>query len=589
MGREDFREKLRNMPLFEGLEDNVLAAIGSELDCIGLPGGSTLFEEGDEADALYFVTFGRLGVFLREPSGQNREIARITAGEIIGEVALISGEPRAATIVAIRDCEMLRLTRSAFDRLVAQHPTLMPRVARQLVTRLHQANKRIAPDDAPRTFLISPLDPAIDGLALADGLAKALTERGERVLCLTSQSADQSVEWFHLIEDSHDRVIYVADSAHSGWTERCVRQADQVLHIADARSPPADHRPIELLAMDQGLQSHELILFQQANASLPKATAAWLDRVPIAQHTHVRAGNRNDLGRLARLLTGRAVGVVFSSGGARGMAHFGVIRALRQAGIPIDLTGGTSVGAIAAAGAALEWSDQKLEDMVKRAIGEKNPFSDYTIPIISLCRGRNVTDLLRLEFANIEIENTWRSYFCISTNLTSGQGHVHRLGPLWRAIRASIAIPGLLPPVVQDGQVLVDGGIINNLPADIMRAQRRGPVIGVAVGPDLGLTASATELDDRSLWWLLRHGREQVPGIANLLIRSFTVGGNVQALAQKSDLDLLLTPDLGSYGLLNWKGYRDAIERGYSSTMNALEQLDGSLLRNLTGAASGDK
>lgn len=582
--RHGFREKLQNLPFFQGLEADVLAAIEVELDWIGLPGGWTLFKEGEEANALYFVIFGRLGAYVRDPTGEDREIAQIHAGEVIGEMALISGEPRTATIVAIRDSEMLRLTRTAFDRLVARYPSLMAGVARQVVERLRQANMRTATDDAPRTFLVWPHDPAIDGYTFANDLADALGELGQRVRCLTSHAADHSIEWFHRIEESHDRLVYLGDFAHRGWTQRCIRQVDKVLHLTSARYPPEKFKPRELPAMGKQLLSQELIVVQPSDTDMPAGTSAWLERLEVGHHTHVRANDKADIRRLARLLTGRAVGVVFSGGGARGIAHVGVIRALRQAGIPIDLAGGTSMGAIAAAGAALEWSNAHLEEMIRRTVGEKNPFIDFTLPMISLVRGRKVSSFLRAVFDDIDVENMWRSYFCVSTNLTTGHSQAHRRGPLWRAIRASIAIPGLLPPVIEDGQILVDGGMIDNLPADIMKSQRRGPVIGVDVGRDLGLTASATELDDRSLWWLLRHSRDQVPGIGSLLIRSATVSGDAQSLVQKSQLDLLLSPDLQSYDFLDWKGYNNAIEKGFSSTMKALEQIDDSLLKTLTGS-----
>ena len=585
--RQGFKEKLQDLPCFQGLEVDVFAAIELELERIYLPGGQALFNEGEEANALYFLIFGRLGAYMREPSGEDREIAQIHAGEVFGEMALISGEPRTATVVAIRDSELLRLARSAFDRLVARYPSLMASVARQVVARLRQANMRTATDDAARTFLVWPHDPTIDGFTFAHDLADALAEQGQRVRCLTSHAADQSIEWFHRIEEAHDRLVYLGDFAHRGWTQRCIRQVDKVLHVASARNLPTDYEPRELPAMGKQLQSQELIVLQPSDTKLPATTAAWLDRLDVGHHTHVRADNKEDLLRLARLLTGRAVGVVFSGGGARGIAHVGVIRALRQAGIPIDLAGGTSMGAIAAAGAALEWSDPHLEEMIKRTVGEKNPFIDFTVPMISLVRGRKVSNLLRAAFADINVENMWRSYFCVSTNLTTGRSQAHRRGPLWRAIRASIAIPGLLPPVVEDGQILVDGGIIDNLPADIMKSQRRGPVIGVDVGRDLGLAASAAELDDRSLWWLLRHSRSQVPGIGSLLMRSATVSSDAQYLAQKSQLDLLLAPDLESYYFLDWKGYDDAFEKGFNSTMKALEQLDDSLLKTLSGSLSG--
>jgi NTE family protein len=583
MSAERLKPNLRDLPIFEGIEDAALDALESELEWFNLPGGWTLFKQGDEANALYIVTYGRLAAYMRNEAGEERMVAQIHAGEVIGEVALVSGEPRTATLKALRDSELLRLTRDAFEELVDTHPKVMPFIARQLVKRLRRAETRGAPDDSPRTFMVAPLDPATPYRDVAHGLVEALGELGEKAHLLDNTAADQSMDWLLRVEAENDRVLYFADPSYTNWTQRCQRQADRILLITDGEALPSKHLTINMPWISATNQPKELVLVQSPDAVRPKGAEPWLDRIGFDHHTHIRKGNREDLARLARLLTGRAVGVVFSGGGARGISHVGVVRALREAGIPIDLTGGTSIGAIAAAGVALEWDDLELTELVRRTFTDSNPFNDYTVPVISLVRGLKTTGMIRSEFTDTTIENMWRTYYCVSTNLTTGAPNVHRRGLLWRALRASISIPGLLPPIVENGQILVDGGMINNLPGDVMSAMRRGPVIGVDIGRSIVLSCPIEDIDERPLWWLLRHGRADVPGIGSILMRSVTVSNDAQLQARQADLDFLLQPKLGNFDLLDWKGYEKAIRIGYDSTIEALKAIEPSLLQSLTG------
>jgi NTE family protein len=286
-----------------------------------------------------------------------------------------------------------------------------------------------------------------------------------------------------------------------------------------------------------------------------------------------------DYERVVRMLTGRAVGLVLSGGGARGFAHLGVVRALREHGVPIDLVGGTSMGGILAAGVASDWGHEELVQRFKRCFVDTNPLSDYTLPLVSLVSGRKVSMLLRRELGDIDIEDLPLPFFCVSSNLTSGRIAVHQQGTLWRWLRASVSIPGVLPPVFQGGEVYVDGGAMNVLPVDVMRAKGRGPVIGVDVSNDRAFTTDVEATETPSIWSLLRgrDGRRR-PNILQILWRAGMVNSTSAKLELRSQSDLLITPALESLDLLDWQGFEHAIEIGYRDTSEvlaggALEQL----------------
>jgi NTE family protein len=299
-------------------------------------------------------------------------------------------------------------------------------------------------------------------------------------------------------------------------------------------------------------------------------TAPWLDLRPGVPHHHVR--NEADIARTARLLIGSGLGIVLSGGGARGFAHIGVLRALREAGITVDAVGGTSIGAIIAAGFAMEWSDAELTARVRRSFVETNPLNDYTLPLVSLVSGRKVSRLLQREFAATAIEDVPLPFFCVSSNLTTGQMGVHRRGELWRWLRASVAIPGILPPVVHNGELFCDGASINNLPVDVMRDAGLGRIIGVDVGGDRVFTTDSVDSDAPPLWkivqWFGR--RRQRVNILQILWRAGMINSASNRAARHEISDLLLQPPLEQIDMLNWKGFDRAIDAGYRYTVQRL-------------------
>ncbi len=571
------RAKLAALPLLESIEPHLLGAIAAQFEWFSLPGGQILFREGDEDDSLYVVLSGRLGAFLRNDHGKEILIRQMVSGETVGEMALLSGERRSAMVLAMRNTELVRLSKSAFTRLIDEHPRALRFVTDLLVRRLRDSPRLGALPEPPGTVAVIPLHPATDAAGFVRSFVRAFDELGLKACALDNASSGRSMEWFNSLEETHQMVLYQSDLEPSAWTRLCLRQADLILLLADASQPTAEASPAIWPMLASQRAPVELVIFRASRFDGPPKTKALLDRFDMAPHHHVREGVARDLRRLARMITGRAIGVVMSGGGARAFAHLGVLKALREAGMELDLFGGASMGSIVAGGAALEWDDRELGDRMRAAFSDVNPISDYTFPLISLSRGRKASHLLRENFGERLIEDCPCSFFCVSSNLTTSEVKVHRTGPLWLATRSSIAIPGVLPPVVEGSDILIDGGTINNLPIDVMREMRRGPIIAMDVSRAHALRATIDELDDRSLWQLFGHARSGTPNILTLLVSAGTVSSMVQVKLLRSQVDILIEPDLPDIGMLDWKSFHAVVESGYRYTIDLLEKKNGQL------------
>jgi len=235
------------------------------------------------------------------------------------------------------------------------------------------------------------------------------------------------------------------------------------------------------------------------------------------------------------------------------------------------------MGAMVAASVALGHQPDEMIEKFLRAF-KRNPIADYTVPVIALTRGRRMRRLLMEHCGEALIENTWKNFFCVSANLSSGEAMVHKEGYLWRALRASAAIPGLVPPMVADGQLFVDGGIINNFPASVMSSMLRGPVVGVDVTSDWKLEAQAGDIEDKSLWWLLGKGRKEAPNIVRILTRSGTISGDLQTAANRAAADILIHPELGSVDMWSFRALDKAVEAGYRAAAAGIERIKQGLV-----------
>jgi predicted acylesterase/phospholipase RssA len=365
----------------------------------------------------------------------------------------------------------------------------------------------------------------------------------------------------------------------SGWTRRSLRQADRVMLVVSARPDATERARIEeLLSELEGL-AHVRRMFavlHPAGTDRPRHTARLVADFAVDEVVHLRSGSTADVGRVARLATGHGVGLVLSGGGARGFAHLGAMRALREAGVPVDAIGGCSMGAPIAGGIALDLGDTELLALAEQQF---HRLLDYTVPVVSLLKGERISRNIDTMFGTYDIEDLWLSFYCVSTNLTLSRLEVHQRGNLARAIRASVAIPGVLPPVPVDGDLLVDGGVLNNLPVQTMREQPTiGTVIAVDVAPQQGPRAKTDYGMSVSGWSALRStvGRAPTdyPGVSSVLLRSMLTGAvhNQQAAMRDGVIDLLLQLHLPGVGLLEFDRVHDVAQSGYLDAVDPVTE-----------------
>lgn len=555
------------LPWFKQLDPDTRVQVLAALQSIDLQSGTELFKQGEVSDALYVVITGSFGAFRVDQEGRTPQlIGRIAAGECAGEMGMLTGDPRGATVRALRDSTVLKLSKTLFEQTVAKNPQAIMQVARQAIGRAG----RVAPDPRgmPRTFALLACDESVNLRNFAEQWVQAIGTHGGAVV-LSCEHATQSATWFHQLESQHHFVLYVADGQNRDWHSRCVRQADVCLYLVHGDATPnPDHALLSGAGAPTDGAQHLIILHRdRAKPGTARRLFKTLPRMPVH---HVREAR--DTARVARLLLGKSMNLVLSGGGARGFAHIGVIKALREIGFEIDSVCGTSIGAMVGAAVAAEWSIEEMTEVFRRAFVNTNPLNDYTLPLVSLVAGRKVSSLLQTSFGQRDIEDLIKPFFCVSANLTSGLAKVHDRGPLWLALRASVSIPGILPPVSMQGEVLVDGGVVDNLPVGLMRQRQQGEVIGVDIGGDHAVRALSDEYELPSGWLLLHEwfGDSKRPRLRDVLLRAGMLNASAMTQAARAQCSLLIRPELAGIGLLEWKAFDRAIAIGYHHTLRAV-------------------
>jgi predicted acylesterase/phospholipase RssA len=587
---------LETIERYFGIRGNDAEALLGELDSVDVAGGEWLFRQGEAADALYFLVRGRLQVWV-EPEVRGSESAprllgEITPGESVGEIGLLTGGVRTAGIRAIRDSQLLKLDRQAFEHFAVRHPNLVMQLAGGVARRL---TERTRPgSSASRNLSTVALVPLGHGPWLAGFCDRLTDELRKRVstLCLSSTdlgkhgapvdalSPEDSIpgslhRWLDARENDHRLLIYVADEGDTPWSRLCIRQADMILLLAEAGADPIQSQwEKQLLDSEGATTARRALILRHPDRDSPIAdTVRWLEERDIEFHLHLRGDSDAETSRIVRMLMGDSVGLVLGGGAARGFAEVGAYRAMHEAGVPIDWVGGTSIGGIIGAAIALDRGPDYVTENSRKAFVEGKPFGDYTLPVLSLIRGTRMEQLTMHHLPG-NIEDLPIPFFCISALLDNGEMRIHERGSIWRALRATAALPGMLPPAVMEQRLVVDGSVVNNLPIDIMRQKPVGRVVAVDV--TTRQTYSVDYEDMPSPWSVIAgrlipwKKRYRVPGVISVLMKAAEIGTAARVREMGRNADLLIRPPVSKFGLTDVKAFDRIVEAGYD---HAREQI----------------
>ena len=591
--RELFERAL--VSLFGTLTPGSYREIEENLEVVRLKGGERLFSQGDPGDSMYIVMGGRLRALAHADGGEKRILGEISRGESVGELALITGEPRTAGIEAIRDSVLIRLSKASFERLIRSQPELLLNLSRLVVHRLTRSERGRGRNARIRSVAVVFAGKGIPGEEFLRRLSASLGVHGstlhlnsERVEAIagippaaSGPEADRYLaSWLDDQEGSHRFLLYEADATDSPWTRCCLRQADRVLVVAGSKDDPAPRGVEAALLVGTGPfanASRDLVLVHAKGGDAPAGTGRWLDSRGSIRHHHLRWDRGGDMERLARILAGKGVGIVFSGGGAKGFAHIGVLKALREASIPIDMVGGTSMGAILAAGVAADWDFETYLRKYREVFTRGNPMGGISLlPLVSFFSGERMDSLLKGQFGQGDIEDLWIPFYCASSNITTGTVAVHDRGPLWKALRASASLPGVFPPVVYGDHLHVDGGTLDNLP--VAAAREFGAGVVIACDLDLDKQYRLDYQTFPSNWelfkdrYITRGKRFRVPDLPSIVFQATFLGNHEKHEKALADAQILFRPKVRKIGFLVWSAFERAVDIGYHHAVERLEQ-----------------
>jgi predicted acylesterase/phospholipase RssA/CRP-like cAMP-binding protein len=587
--RHLLRMRLALIPRLAGLDDSLFSYLACHSEFLRVKRGEIVIHQGEKADCLYIVASGSVEVFTKQNDGtEHATIDLLGEGACLGELALLLNEPRTASARAWRDSLLIRVPAHCFEQILHSNTEVAVRLARTLSERLKRTTMSSRRTIPVKTIAVLPWCEGPRFAAFCERLKLAFQRAGCKVAVLTSamreetggRSPDRDAghdpysAWLAAQEAAHQYVLCQCDDNLSDWTQRSLQQADLALFVC----VPGGGQPSGqgVAAARQSGARLELVLLQGSPFPLP-GTSSWLESGGFSAHHHVGLENDQDYQRLVRRLTGKAWGLVLSGGGARGLAHIGVIRALRESGLPIDMVGGTSMGAIIAAQCAMGCDPEAMLAMSRKAYVERSGPKDLTVPLVSLRTGRATIRTLKQMFGDRRIEDLPISYFCVSCNLTRADVVIHDRGPVWMWTRVSCAVPGLVPPVPYRGDVLVDGGFLDNLPVGAMRKRLGGYVVASDVSVAVDLAVSG-ELECEASWsgvsQLLRRltNRPRLPNFVDMLMRTAEIASVRDSRTSGNPADLYLHPPVDDISMTDFQAIDRIVAIGYEYTLRRLEE-----------------
>ncbi len=585
--------------IFGEFDDDILSEIENQLEWIELEGGDVLLKEGDQGDSLYFVLSGRLEASILDENGLQNKIGEIIRGEIVGEMSIYTGEPRFATVRALRNSVLVILTKNLFNYVLENYPQVSLNITKQVIERFKKNRNQSQNKDLVNICFID-IHEKVSKYEVSSKVYNILEKKGNYTKLTikevekrfgtfsdkneTLEHSKKVIHWLNGEESKYEKIFYFCDIKNELWYSKCIKQADHIVVFADASQPNlvSDFENAHLSTVTSWVT---YVLVHPESIDTPSNTRKWMDaRKWIDKTINIRYNNQKDYYRLSRIVDEKAIGLVFAGGGAKGFAHLGILKALEEYQIEYDFVGGTSIGAIMAFGNAFDRPLNQVIDTSRRG-AFFNPFIDYNFfPMMSILKGRRLKKMVEnvvRELAgrtNVDVSDAWKTLFIVATNSSTAEEVILSKGDLTLAATASASIPGIFPPVLINGHLFVDGCTFNNFPTDIMKQMGAHKIIGVDFAIDknrnLDLSDIPSNLElilDKIKFW--RKKKYKLPGLTSTIFNSMLLTSNAKRSVSMGLLDLHFNPKVNKYSITAVKKFDQIVNAGYNHGIEVLKNM----------------
>ena len=564
--------------IFGELDEATKSYIESKLQWIDLKRNEYLFKQDDPADGLFTVLIGKLEAIVDTPE-QNKLLGYINPSETVGEMALITGDKRSASIRCYRNATLVKMSNSVFEELCKKQPSFALNIARIIIARLNSSQSQRKEKQIFNNIAFYRADINPDTSNALSLLIRLYSKQKENyvfnIISFRKRfnlGPDTKIDlsysshintWLNELELEYNRILLDLRGFNDEVIKLILDYCDLcIIFKTFGKDPiPSEKEKGFYSNLKESTQRMRLVLCHPIHNPQPYKTTDWLSSRPAMRHTHIRHGSMEDINRIYRYMTGTSIALVLGGGGAKGIAHLGVLRALKEANIPIDYICGTSMGSMVAALYAM-YNDAEKTITIARDVFMKNPTpkSDLNlIPKYSFYKGKRINDIISPYCKDVDIEDLWLPFFTISSNISNPKMHVITKGPTKTALLATTAVPGLFPPVIIDNEIHVDGGLFSNVPIDVMMQENIGTLIACRVNKEV--------TEDRST-------EVKIPGLLTTFMKSIMAYSDSYSDHLEQFVDLYFEPETSKYSLLSWKATDELIQIGYEHAKEVLKDID---------------
>lgn len=568
--------------LFGELDDELVTQILEKGKAFELDTGAFLFHQGDKDNSLCIVLSGRFRTLAEQGDGSLHALGDIGEGEPVGEFALFMAEPRSASVVAIRKSIVLELKETEYLEIVSRYPAFSTKLTRFVVKRLRRNSLQQHLETSAKNIAVINLQSEKDISEYTEAIKVQFESLNVSIQILDHNShANLELQTIYDTLEEHEGLNFLVCSDEDlAWSHQCKIYADLIIMAIDFYADSSIYeieRQLDFYSNNILNKKIYLLLLHPEDAKFPENTRRWFENRKIDLHIHYRKKHGPDIRRFARILANKAIGLVLGGGGAKGFAHLGAVLALYEEGLEIDFLGGTSAGALYGLTASFsDFDPERIRFYSRESAESKLTKNDFTIPLISIMSGRKMGNYLKKMMGDTYLEDFWVGSYCVSTNYSNSSMKIHERGLVRKQIEASIAIPGIYPPVVIDNQLHIDGGVVDNLPIETMYKYPVKHIIAISLSQlrtqevDFDETPTASKL----IWNNFTVKKKyRIPGISSILVNSLTLNSRQKQEMTKSGVAIYLEMELKGVGMLDDTRWKEIVQKGHDQMEAALKNV----------------